>query len=179
MPACPCKYPSSIFYDDRIWDKRYQKYFRWRDVSGKSERLDVYKSGATYCVRSMLAQGNSSAAAQHCCYDEQRRLITRGSGAGTPNFVSPEISPELHARIDILPWQLCKGDFSRFDKNKYNSLLAYLDENISLRIRQKNYNRMNVLQKIFYKLLHVSRKISDFNLKVRINLIAPDNFLKI
>ncbi|XP_076239520.1 uncharacterized protein LOC143182429 [Calliopsis andreniformis] len=115
LPACPCQYPSNIFYDDKIWDEKLKKYFRWRDVSGDSQRLDVYKPGAAYCVRSLLTQGSGSAAAQHCCYDRRRKLLTRGSGAGTPNFVSPEISPILHERIDVLPWRLCKGDFSRYN----------------------------------------------------------------
>ncbi|KOC69072.1 Isthmin-1 [Habropoda laboriosa] len=115
LPACPCQYPSNIFYDDKIWDERQKRYFRWRDVSGDSQRLDVYKPGATYCVRSLLMQGSGSAAAQHCCYDQRRKLLTRGSGAGTPNFVSPEISAILHERIDVLPWRLCKGVFSRYN----------------------------------------------------------------
>ncbi|KAK9309540.1 hypothetical protein QLX08_000791 [Tetragonisca angustula] len=115
LPACPCLYPSNIFYDDKIWDEKRMKYFRWRDVSGSSQRLDVYKPGAAYCVRSLLTQGSGSAAAQHCCYDRRRKLLTRGSGAGTPYFVSPEISPTLHERIDVLPWRLCKGDFSRYN----------------------------------------------------------------
>ncbi|CAL7934554.1 unnamed protein product [Xylocopa violacea] len=116
LPACPCQYPSNIFYENKVWDERRKKYFRWRDVSGSSHRLDVYKPGASYCVRSLLTQGSGSAAAQHCCYDGQRKLLTRGSGAGTPNFVSPEISPILHKRIDVLPWRLCKGDFSRYNE---------------------------------------------------------------
>ncbi|XP_076628834.1 uncharacterized protein LOC143345515 isoform X2 [Colletes latitarsis] len=115
LPACPCQYPSNIFYDDKIWDERQKRYFRWRDVSGDSQRLDVYKPGAAYCVRSLLMQGSGSVAAQHCCYDRRRKLVTRGSGAGTPNFVSPEISAILHERIDVLPWRLCKGDFSRYN----------------------------------------------------------------
>ncbi|XP_076226700.1 uncharacterized protein LOC116432569 [Nomia melanderi] len=115
LPACPCQYPSNIFYDDKIWDDRQAKHFRWRDVSGGSQRLDVYKPGAAHCVRSLLARGSGNAAAQHCCYDRKRRLLTRGSGAGTPNFVSPEISAVLHERIDVLPWRLCKGDFSRYN----------------------------------------------------------------
>ncbi|XP_078037346.1 uncharacterized protein LOC144470269 [Augochlora pura] len=116
LPACPCQYPSNIFYDDKIWDEPQKRYFRWRDVSGSSQRLDVYKPGAAYCVRSLLTQGSGSAAAQHCCYDGKRRLLTRGSGAGTTNFVSPEISIVLHERIDVLPWRLCKGDFSRYNR---------------------------------------------------------------
>lgn len=116
LPGCPCQYPSNIFYDDKIWDEKRKKHFRWRDVSGESQRLDVYKPGAAYCIRSLLTQGTGSAAAQHCCYDRDRKLLTRGSGAGTPNFVSPEISSILHEKIDVLPWRLCKGDFSRYNE---------------------------------------------------------------
>lgn len=121
MPACSCQYPTNIFYDDKIWDERQGRHFRWRDVSGDSQRLDVYKPGAVYCVRSLLTQGSGTPAAQHCCYDRRRKLVTRGSGAGTPNFVSPEISAILHQRIDVLPWRLCKGDFSRFLDTEYRS----------------------------------------------------------
>ncbi|XP_033609198.1 isthmin-1-like [Cryptotermes secundus] len=116
LPSCPCRYPSAIFYDDKIWDQGQGKYFRWRDVSGEAERLDVYKPGAMYCVRSLLVPGSASLAAQHCCYDRYRRLLTRGSGAGTPDFVSPEVSVSLHEKIDILPWRLCKGDFTRYNR---------------------------------------------------------------
>jgi hypothetical protein len=28
LPSCPCHYPSSIFYDDKIWDQGQGKYFR-------------------------------------------------------------------------------------------------------------------------------------------------------
>ncbi|XP_029046203.2 uncharacterized protein LOC114877593 [Osmia bicornis bicornis] len=132
LPSCPCEYPSNIFYEDKIWDEKQKKYFRWRDVSGNSQRLDIYKPGATYCIRSLLTQGSGSAAAQHCCYDRSRKLLTRGSGAGTTNFVSPEISPILHERIDILPWRLCKGDFSRYNgvrpPNNDNSCEANPDD---------------------------------------------------
>ncbi|XP_017877874.1 uncharacterized protein LOC108623691 isoform X2 [Ceratina calcarata] len=115
LPACPCLYPNNIVYDDKIWDEKRKKNFRWRDVSGESHRLDVYKSGATYCIRSALTQGTGSAAAQHCCYDSDRKLLTRGSGAGTPHFISAEVSTILHEKLDILPWRLCKGDFSRYN----------------------------------------------------------------
>ncbi|KAJ9585295.1 hypothetical protein L9F63_002880, partial [Diploptera punctata] len=124
LPSCPCHYPSAIFYDDKIWDQSQGKYFRWRDVSGEVERLDVYKPGAAYCIRSLLAQGSTSLAAQHCCYDRYRRLLTRGSGAGTPDFVSPEVSASLHEKVDVLPWKLCKGDFTR-----YNSVRPPNNEN--------------------------------------------------
>ncbi|XP_054260469.1 uncharacterized protein LOC128985112 [Macrosteles quadrilineatus] len=114
LPSCPCEYPSSIFYEDKVWDKRLGRYFRWKDASG--ERLDVYKPGADYCIRSLINQGSSSLAVQQCCYDRHRRLITRGSGAGTPNLISPDISPQLHHSVDILPWILCKGDFTIYNR---------------------------------------------------------------
>ncbi|XP_050464529.1 isthmin-1-like [Cataglyphis hispanica] len=115
LPACPCRYPNDIFYDDLIWDKNRQKKFRWRDASNDPQRL-VYKQGAFYCVRSLPAQGSENIGAQHCCYDEERRLLTRGSGAGTPYIVSPDMSFMLHDKIDLLPWRLCKGDFTRYNK---------------------------------------------------------------
>ncbi|XP_043490957.1 uncharacterized protein LOC122516836 [Polistes fuscatus] len=116
LPGCPCTYPNFIFYDNQIWDEKQNRHYRWRDVSTPNYRLDVYKPGASYCVRTLLGTGTITAAAQHCCYDKKRKLITRGSGAGIPYYVSPEVSMILHEKIDILPWRLCKGDFSRFNE---------------------------------------------------------------
>ncbi|KAG5310758.1 ISM protein, partial [Acromyrmex insinuator] len=116
LPACPCLYPNTIFYDNQIWDKKQQKKYRWRDVSHDKDRLAIYKPGAAYCVQTLASQQSESAIVQHCCYDENRKLLTRGSGAGTPYIVSPEISPLLHDKIDLLPWRLCKGDFTRYNE---------------------------------------------------------------
>ncbi|KAL0129605.1 hypothetical protein PUN28_001701 [Cardiocondyla obscurior] len=113
LPGCPCLYPNGVFYDNQIWDKKRQRKFRWRDVSHDKDRLAIYKPGAVYCVQTLPSQENESAIVQHCCYGENRKLLTRGSGAGTPYIVSPEISPLLHDKIDLLPWRLCKGDFTR------------------------------------------------------------------
>ncbi|XP_011699099.1 PREDICTED: uncharacterized protein LOC105456611 [Wasmannia auropunctata] len=118
LPACPCLYPSvDIFYDHQgIWDKKRDKKFAWRDVSKDKDRMGIYKSGAVYCVQTLPTLESESAAAQHCCYDENRKLLTRGSGAGTPYIVSPDISSLLHDKIDLLPWRLCKGDFTRYNE---------------------------------------------------------------
>ncbi|XP_014680326.1 PREDICTED: isthmin-1-like, partial [Priapulus caudatus] len=89
------------------------RHHQWRDASGVNERLSVYKPGAHYCIRSLLSEHSSTLASQHCCYDRFMRLLTRGAGAGTPNLISPEISPELHYKVDILPWIICKGDWTR------------------------------------------------------------------
>ncbi|KAM4541788.1 isthmin-2-like [Odontesthes bonariensis] len=115
LPSCPCSYPSEVVYSAvNIQDAKLRKTFRWRDASGPKERLDIYKPSARFCVRSMLSYNSTTLAAQHCCYDNQMRLITRGKGAGAPNLISTEFSPELHYKVDVLPWILCKGDWSRF-----------------------------------------------------------------
>lgn len=112
LPSCPCRYPNDIVYENTIWDKKRRMKFRWRDASSDSQRLKVYKPGAAYCLRSFPSA--TSAGAQHCCYDENRKLLTRGSGAGTPYIVSPDVSYLLHDKIDLTPWRLCKGDFTRY-----------------------------------------------------------------
>ncbi|XP_076359629.1 uncharacterized protein LOC143252008 [Tachypleus tridentatus] len=116
LPSCPCYYPTKIFYDNKIWDNNLEKYMRWQDASGEAERLDVYKKGAYSCIRSLVSDRNTGLAAQHCCYDKFQRLITRGPGAGTPHLISPEISRGLHYQVDILPWVICKGDWTRFNQ---------------------------------------------------------------
>ncbi|XP_039538977.1 isthmin-2-like [Pimephales promelas] len=115
LPNCPCIYPSEVVYSAvNIFDRKLQKTYRWRDASGPKERLDIYKPSARFCVRSMLSFDSTTLAAQHCCYDDHMKLITRGKGAGAPNLISTEFSPELHYKVDVLPWILCKGDWSRF-----------------------------------------------------------------
>ncbi|XP_071761489.1 isthmin-2 [Centroberyx gerrardi] len=115
LPSCPCSYPSEAVYSAvNILDAKLHKTYRWRDASGPKERLDIYKPSARFCIRSMLSYDSTTLAAQHCCYDDQMRLITRGKGAGAPNLISTEFSPELHYKVDVLPWILCKGDWSRF-----------------------------------------------------------------
>ncbi|NXW66514.1 ISM2 protein, partial [Eurystomus gularis] len=115
LPSCPCSYPLEAVYSAvNLQDEQQGKSFRWRDASGPKERLDIYKPTARFCLRSMLSLDSTTLAAQHCCYDEHTRLITRGKGAGVPNLISTEFSPELHYKVDMLPWILCKGDWSRY-----------------------------------------------------------------
>ncbi|XP_071081102.1 isthmin-1-like [Haliotis cracherodii] len=116
LPSCPCFYPLSIAIDDNIFDSDQQKNFAWKDASGPVERNEVYKPGAKFCIRSTLPAHSVTLAAQHCCYDGQLRLITRGRDAGTPNLVSPQLSRELHKKVDLLPWILCKGDWTRYNR---------------------------------------------------------------
>ncbi|XP_051955090.1 isthmin-2-like [Xyrauchen texanus] len=115
LPSCPCTYPSEASNNIvNLLDARHDRTFQWRDASGPKERLDTYKPSARNCLRSTLSRDGTTLAAQHCCYDDHGQLITRGKGAGTPNLISTEFSPELHFKVDVLPWILCKGDWSRF-----------------------------------------------------------------
>ncbi|XP_048829753.1 isthmin-2-like [Brienomyrus brachyistius] len=115
LPSCPCSYPSEIVYGAiSIFDKHLGRAFLWRDASGPKERLGVYRAAALFCIRSTPSRGGVLTAAQQCCYDGDMQLLTRGSGAGVPDLISADFSPELHHRLDVLPWLLCKGDWSRF-----------------------------------------------------------------
>ncbi|XP_014343324.1 isthmin-1 isoform X2 [Latimeria chalumnae] len=117
LPSCPCSYPTEVAYSTAdIYDRAKRKDFRWKDASGPKEKLEIYKPMARYCIRSMLSLESTTLAAQHCCYDNNMQLITRGKGAGTPNLISTEFSAELHYKVDILPWIICKGDWSRYNE---------------------------------------------------------------
>eukprot|EP00079_Xenopus_tropicalis_P035887 XP_017949658.1 PREDICTED: isthmin-1 isoform X2 [Xenopus tropicalis] len=117
LPSCPCSYPTEVAYSTaEIYDRIKRKDFRWKDASGPKEKLEIYKPTARYCIRSMLSLESTTLAAQHCCFDDSMQLITRGKGAGTPNLISVEFSAELHYKVDILPWIMCKGDWSRYNE---------------------------------------------------------------
>ncbi len=77
-------------------------------------RQDIYRPGAVHCIRSLSVMQRMALAAQQCCYDGRRRLVTRGWAAGTPALVSPEASLHLSRVTERLPWLACKGDFSRY-----------------------------------------------------------------
>ncbi|EHA98016.1 Isthmin-1 [Heterocephalus glaber] len=117
LPSCPCSYPTEVAYSTAdIFDHIKRKDFRWKDASGPKEKLEIYKPTARYCIRSMLSLESTTLAAQHCCYGDNMQLITRGKGAGTPNLISTEFSAELHYKVDVLPWIICKGDWSRYNE---------------------------------------------------------------
>uniref|UniRef100_A0A0D9RH59 Isthmin 2 n=2 Tax=Chlorocebus sabaeus TaxID=60711 RepID=A0A0D9RH59_CHLSB len=114
LPSCPCAYPQEARDSPvSLQDEHQGRSFRWRDASGPRERLDIYQPTARFCLRSMLSRNSSTMAAQHCCYDDDSRLLTRGKGAGMPDLISTDFSPELHFKFDTTPWILCKGDWSR------------------------------------------------------------------
>ncbi|XP_036887515.1 isthmin-2 isoform X2 [Sturnira hondurensis] len=115
LPSCPCTYPlEAADKAVSLQDEHQGRSFQWKDASGARERLDVYQPTARLCLRSLLSKDRSTPAAQHCCYDASGRLLTRGKGAGTPDLVSTDFSPELHFKVDKQPWILCKGDWSRY-----------------------------------------------------------------
>ncbi|XP_023686836.2 isthmin-1-like [Paramormyrops kingsleyae] len=117
LPSCPCSYPTEAAYGStNVHDSATGRDFRWKDASGPKEKLPIYKPTARYCIRSSLTLQSTTLAAQHCCYDDDMALITRGKGAGSPNLISTEFSEDLHYKVDILPWVICKGDWSRYNQ---------------------------------------------------------------
>ncbi len=77
LPACPCENP------DRDGVKLNDG---WAEDKGDIEK---YHSGATKCFRSYpYTKTQMGKSGQQCCYDANGKLITGGSGAGTPDKVS-------------------------------------------------------------------------------------------
>lgn len=111
LPACPCTFPLKRVKSRTIWDSKAGKDILWTDVS--THEVLAYKPGAAHCIRQKLVPGAITLAVQQCCYDSRYSLLTRGKAAGTPNQVSPYISKELHYKVDLLPWIICKGDWTR------------------------------------------------------------------
>ncbi|XP_045174832.2 isthmin-2-like [Mercenaria mercenaria] len=114
LPACPCFFPLIRVKSKDIFDTRLDRTINWVDSSSHSDL--VYKPGAFACMRSSLLPGTATLAVQQCCYDSLYTLVTRGQSAGTPVLISPEISKELHHKVDLLPWIICKGDWTRYNQ---------------------------------------------------------------
>ncbi|XP_064603201.1 isthmin-1-like isoform X2 [Liolophura sinensis] len=116
LANCPCFYPYNLENNNNVWDDNRRRYYQWVEVNSTEEKLSVYRPGAYKCIRSLLFPGAPTLAAQVCCYTHNLQLVTRGRNAGTPNLISPQISWELHYKIDILPWVICKGDWTRYNQ---------------------------------------------------------------
>ena len=112
LPACPCSYPVSLHHKSSIYDQKHKRKFDWQDTSAPQFKNHVYRPGATLCIRSKPLLPTNMAA-QQCCYDNDLRLITRGQAAGTPMIVSPEVSYDIHFQLDVMPWIMCGGDWTR------------------------------------------------------------------
>lgn len=112
LPSCPCYFPTN----NAIVDPQQGREFHWIEQDPEATRLDIYKPTAQICIQSLRSYHSTSLASQQCCYDANQRLITRGQGAGTPQLITSQISQELHYKIDILPWIICKGDWTRYNQ---------------------------------------------------------------
>lgn len=110
LPSCPCTYPlEAVSSAVSLRDKHQGRSFRWRDASGRTSAWTCTGSQPT-SARALC----STPAAQHCCYDAGSRLLIRGKGASALDLVSTDVSPELHFKVDTLPWIPCKANCSRY-----------------------------------------------------------------
>ena len=122
VPDCPCTYDPGL-------NGKEERCGEWLDC-GEASQLHHY--GARYEIR-WIPPSNGSPG-QQCTYDTERRLITGGIAAGSPDRVSPRacgfdfgiisntVSPESvigHVCEDVVPWgdtgnrALCIGRFVR------------------------------------------------------------------
>lgn len=93
LPDCPLLAPE----DDPVWD----------DASGFTSRINCFHPEAASCFRS--ARGYFSPYGkehcQQCCYDSNKKLITSGTGAGTPDFQCSGSMPNSdHCYYDTMTW---------------------------------------------------------------------------
>ncbi|KAB0375415.1 hypothetical protein FD755_013907 [Muntiacus reevesi] len=110
LPSCPCAYPpEAVSSAVSLRDKHQGRSFRRRDASGLTSAWTW--TGPQPTSACALC---STPAAQHCCYHAGSRLLIRGKGAGAPDLVSTDVSPELHFKVDTLLWIPCKADCSRY-----------------------------------------------------------------
>lgn len=77
LPACPCENPDL---------KGLKTNDGWAEDKGNIQK---YHKGAAHCFRSYpYVRTQAGKSGQQCCYDAQGKLITDGSGAGSPDKVS-------------------------------------------------------------------------------------------
>lgn len=123
LPACPCLSPDI---------NGIQKNDGWAKDKGN---IDKYHKGASESYRSYPPiKTKVGKSGQQCCYDSKGKLITHGSGAGTPDKISTCRGEDKngimklrlwgiigHIRKDVKPWEnLMKKDPRGWIK--YNTL---------------------------------------------------------
>jgi hypothetical protein len=101
LPNCPCEYTDQINGTKELCGT-------WKNCGVYSDNSHHYHYGASFELRWVPEVGGG--VGQQCTYDSNRRLITGGLAAGTPDKVSPGYCsmPGLnvceHYKEDVLPW---------------------------------------------------------------------------
>ncbi|HEX9962640.1 MAG TPA: hypothetical protein VGB00_17035 [Pyrinomonadaceae bacterium] len=92
LPCCPETY--SYTQEASMWETSTISF------------AGCFHPGAYYDVRTsqVYHQVTNTSSGQQCTYTRQGNLISRGAGAGTPDFVSPNVNAELHYINDVYPW---------------------------------------------------------------------------
>ncbi|MFT5765764.1 MAG: hypothetical protein ACI8X3_003201 [Saprospiraceae bacterium] len=106
LPDCPCEYTDDI-------NGKKEMCGEWSDCDSSS-KLQEYHYGASYEIRWIPDQANQPG--QQCTYDINKKLITAGIAAGSPDKDSPDICgwgdiltgqgfPDYdHYCKDVVPW---------------------------------------------------------------------------
>lgn len=94
LPDCPCTLPCERDTSDWVRDP--------------NPNLQEYHPGAAYSCRSSASATGGSRHGQQCTYSADRRLITDGPGAGTPDVYSPSwgvLNLPYHHVYDVKTWR--------------------------------------------------------------------------
>lgn len=93
LPECPCSADEAA-RDRRTW------------IESPTACPQPYHPGAARGVRtrSTYSSGPGTRHGQQCCYDATGTLITKGPGAGTPDYWSPRTDVVRHLAYDVQSW---------------------------------------------------------------------------
>ena len=119
LTNCPCSIPKDPW---KVPDKWY-----WDGACNPTRYLypDLgWHPGAKGCIRSVAAGPYETKPVQQCCYDGSGKLITSGSGAGTPDVNDPG-----HQEDEVIPFDCAHhldGDKSGDWKNQGPHVQAFI-----------------------------------------------------
>ena len=125
LPDCPCDYPEAQIRNGTPIRDIFGRPGQWAQLDVR----DDFHPGATYEARWVP---DASGAGQQCTYDSNKKLITEGLAAGTPDTRSPgknkidyfeEFQGPIHYINDVVPFSevACATYLEQYPPNNGNS----------------------------------------------------------
>jgi hypothetical protein len=116
IPDCPCRYDDLLIQQNK---KTSNPEGQWSNCGTASQ---AFHYGAAFEVRWYPTGNNPTKQGQQCTYDKDRKLITSGIAAGSPDRISPKACGNIigdigasfnltcrifsnHCEQDVLPWR--------------------------------------------------------------------------
>lgn len=111
LPCCPEKISEAR---SRDWELSNEYLDQDIEESLGFGLLECFHLNAVNCIRSKKYSGGDRPG-QQCCYNSRGDLITKGLGAGTPDYFAPGSSNKLHEKFDVWTW-------TKLSHNEYQSV---------------------------------------------------------